>query len=405
MCVVDLESNAPQYFCPSCGAKLFNLHVTAGYVYILSNPSMPGLLKIGCTERGVEERIAELSSTGVPTPFEIEAIFESADPRQDEQQVHEVFRNHRLANNREFFVMELKPAVRQTISSLGISPCYLKTPSVVESELERRAAKNKDGLWTSIWSTIDFVPIPAGNFLMGADNGDAWEKPVHRVKISKPFWMAKTPITLRQYARVMGENSASSSCILDSSVYAACGESKQVARSKYFSNPVVWLSSFDAEEFCKKLTQLEHKEGDLPDDCEYILPTEAQWEYACRAGTQGDYYGDLNSVGWYVANSGGQTHPVGQKEPNAWGLYDMHGNVWEWCRDRLFFGEGKICNFKTDTYYPDALNPVCERGPHRVVRGGGWSASAYQCRSAWRGNASNDNSTTYIGFRIVVQQK
>jgi formylglycine-generating enzyme required for sulfatase activity len=120
------------------------------------------------------------------------------------------------------------------------------------------------------------------------------------------------------------------------------------------------------------LTKPERSAGRLPAGWEYTLPTETQWEYACRAGTTGDYAGDLDAMAWYDKNAGGATHPVGQKQPNAWRLYDMHGNVWEWCLD-------------WDGNYPsDAVtDPVgAASGSDRIGRGGGWWRSAFDCRSA-----------------------
>jgi len=130
----------------------------------------------------------------------------------------------------------------------------------------------------------------------------------------------------------------------------------------------------------------------LPEGYEYTLPTEAQWEYACRAGTTGDYAGRLDSMGWYDANSGNETHPVAQKQANAWGLYDMHGNVWEWCRD--WYG-----NYPGGTVH-DPVGP--SSGSFRVSRGGCWFGSAHYCHSAdrsWNGPSSRYDS---LGFRLAL---
>jgi formylglycine-generating enzyme required for sulfatase activity len=132
----------------------------------------------------------------------------------------------------------------------------------------------------------------------------------------------------------------------------------------------------------------------LPEGYEYTLPTEAQWEYACRAGTTGLYAGsgNLDAMGWFTGNSGNQTHPVAQKQANAWGLYDMHGNVWEWCRDWY-------------SHYPggsvrDPTGP--SSGSVRVDRGGGWSSVPRRCRSAFR--LGNVPGVRYLnlGFRLAL---
>ncbi|MBQ4142723.1 MAG: formylglycine-generating enzyme family protein, partial [Thermoguttaceae bacterium] len=121
------------------------------------------------------------------------------------------------------------------------------------------------------------------------------------------------------------------------------------------------------------------------------LPTEAQWEYACRAGTTGAYAGDLGEMGWY-GSSGGGTHPVGQKKPNAWGLYDMHGNVWEWCQD--WYGS------YTTSPTSDPTGP--NSGSYRVFRGGSWYSGAQFCRSAYRDWSAPDFRYVNLGFRLVL---
>jgi formylglycine-generating enzyme required for sulfatase activity len=161
-----------------------------------------------------------------------------------------------------------------------------------------------------------FVWIPAGTFIMGSPDSDpdarGNEKPAHRVTISKPFYIGKYPVTQAQWEAVMGENPS---------------------RFKGDLNrPVEQVSWDDVQAFIRKINE---RESTFP--CR--LPTEAEWEYACRAGTTARYsFGDderqLGDYAWYDENAGGKTHPVGQRKPNAWGLYDMHGNVWEWMQDR-----------------------------------------------------------------------
>jgi len=218
--------------------------------------------------------------------------------------------------------------------------------------------------------TMEFVLIPAGSFMMGSDNGDADEKPERRVTLSKSFWMAKTEVTQAQYERHGASNPSSIK-----------GANLPVERVRW--NSAMW--------FCHWLTKC------LSAGWECTLPTEAQWEYACRAGTIGDYAGDLDSMGWYKPNNRGKTHPVGTKQPNVWGLYDMHGNVYEWCSD--WYGSG--------TYNQEDMNDPrgASSGSRRVIRGGCWSSDATQCRSANRSRYSPSGMGFDIGFRPIIQRK
>jgi formylglycine-generating enzyme required for sulfatase activity len=157
---------------------------------------------------------------------------------------------------------------------------------------------------------IDFVLIAAGEFLMGSESGDSDEKPVHRVRISKNFYLGKYEVTQAQWHAVMGDNPS---------------------RFKGDTLPVEQVSWEDAQKFIERLNA---QEGGT----KYRLPTEVEWEYAARAGTTTAYsFGDnprpLGEYAWFSENFGNTTHPVGQKQPNPWGLYDMHGNVWEWVQD------------------------------------------------------------------------
>ena len=215
------------------------------------------------------------------------------------------------------------------------------------------------------------VLIPAGSFMMGSPDSDPdasnEEKPHHKVTITKPFYMGIYPVTQDQYQAVMGSNPSN---------------------FKGGANPVEQVNWHDAVAFCEKLSA---KTG-----INIYLPTEAQWEYACRAGSTGIFSGTgrVDQMGWYGGNSGGKTHPVGQKRPNAWGLYDMHGNVWEWCAD--WYGEDYYANASDD----DPQGP--SSGTNRVLRGGSWSSYPRSCRSADR--AGFDPSIRYdgIGFRVVL---
>jgi len=213
-----------------------------------------------------------------------------------------------------------------------------------------------------------FVPIQAGTFTMGdVDNDDA-----HQVTLTKAFDLGVYEVTQEQYEKVMGTNPSN---------------------FKGPQNPVEKVSWDEAVEFCRKLSALpaEKSAGYV-----YRLPTEAEWECACRAETTtkysfGDSASELGAYGWYDENSGKTTHPVGGKTPNPWGLYDMHGNVWEWCQDwHGKYPSGPV----TDPTGPSL-------GSSRVRRGGGWDYYPRLCRSANRGRNSPDYRSSSLGFRVL----
>ncbi len=248
---------------------------------------------------------------------------------------------------------------------------------------------------------MEFMPIPAGEFIMGSHEGEEDEQPVHRVVFAKPFWMAKTEVTNQQYEQFKA---------LDHKPFE--NEMEMPTGAEY---PVCWINWADASAFCKWLTQKERRRGRLPEGYEYTLPTEAEWEYACRAETTTEYAGSLDSMAWYNKNSAGKTNPVGQKKPNAWGLYDMHGNVWEWCDDYWY---GSYTDAPEDgSQRGDALGEYSvdrsqwnEEGHvrrlyssnHRAVRGGSWHYSSAACRSANRYYHTPDYELNYLGFRPVL---
>jgi formylglycine-generating enzyme required for sulfatase activity len=237
---------------------------------------------------------------------------------------------------------------------------------------------------------LAMIYIRDGSFLMGSpddeDGRHSDEGPVRRVTLDG-FWMGKYPVTQAQYQAIMGTNPS---------------------HFKGDNRPVEQVSWYDAMEFCLKLSQRTGRT--------FMLPTEAQWEYVCRAGTTTRYYfGDdtrrLGEYAWYWRNSGdmpltgdwdadatvknnAKTHPVGQKKPNAWGLYDMHGNVWEWCLDDWH-----------DNYNGAPVNGLRwgdGTDSLRVIRGGSWYFSARSCRSAYRFGLTPGNRWDSLGFRAVV---
>ena len=219
---------------------------------------------------------------------------------------------------------------------------------------------------------LELVLIPAGEFIIESNDNRDYEKPFQRVTISKPFYMGKYEVTQEQYEKMMGKNPS---------------------HFKDSNNPVEMVSRDDALEFCKRLSQTT--------GYTISLPTQAQWEYACRSGATtrwncGDDESLLGEYAWYGANSSGKTHPVGQKMPNAWGLYDMHGNVWEWCQDSCdnrYYGKSSAS---------DSSRPAT--GSSRVARGGGWYDGADGCRSAYGGRNDPGSRGIDVGLRVVVVQ-
>jgi len=234
--------------------------------------------------------------------------------------------------------------------------------------------------------------IPAGTFLMGSPasepDRDSDESPQTQVTISRGFWMGKYEVTQRQYLEVMGANPAYFTGDLD--------------------RPVEQVSWNGAVAYCSKLTELERAAGRLPAGYEYRLPTEAQWEYACRAGTttatafgnslsstQANFDGNDPYNGGSPGPSMHRTTSVGSYAPNAWGLYDMHGNVWEWCADWYegTYPGGSVTDPKGPT-----------SGSNRVNRGGSWNNNGQNCRSAHRAGFNPENRNNNLGFRSVPAQ-
>ncbi len=252
----------------------------------------------------------------------------------------------------------------------------------------------------------NLVFIPPGTFRMGSPENELdrreFEGPQTAVTISRGSWMGKYEVTQGEYLGVMGSNPS-----------GFTGDTNL---------PVEAVTWFDATNYCAKLTHRERAAGRIPTNSVYRLPTEAEWEYACRAWTStGFSYGDdpghwttnglegytnLTNYAWYEDNSDGTTHPVGQKLPNPWGLYDMHGNVFEWCQD---WGSDSLPGGSViDPAGPNSAGPGwC---PGRVIRGGSYmdfdfGDFARICRSAYRGFRAPDGSgygSGSFGFRVLL---
>ncbi|HRP32995.1 MAG TPA: formylglycine-generating enzyme family protein [Agriterribacter sp.] len=215
----------------------------------------------------------------------------------------------------------------------------------------------------------DFVWVTGGKFIMGDYGGDADEKPAYEVTVDG-FAISKYPVTQRQWAAIMGSNP---------SQFTGCDQC-----------PVDMVSWDDAQRFIEILNKVSGKN--------YALPTEAEWEYAAKGGlkTRGFRYSgsdDINAVGWFTGNSGRHPHPVGEKAPNELGLYDMTGNVWEWCRD-----------WYNKNYYElrESNNPTGpSSGSGRVRRGGSWFTQEVSCRTSTRNSVKQDYKDDSGGFRLV----
>lgn len=237
-------------------------------------------------------------------------------------------------------------------------------------------------------SGLEMVKIPGGWFEMGSSEGGDDESPVHKVWVS-PFWMDRYEVVQEQFKKF---------------------QFPDPSHFKNPKNPLDQMNWTDATMYCNERSLAEGLEPCYDEetwDCNfaangYRLPTEAEWEHACRARTDSQYsFGSaiqkLKAHVWFADNSSGKTHPVGQKQPNPWGLYDMHGNVSEWCND-----------FYLEDYYKqspkrDPRGPA--KGHERVLRGGAWNSSADSCRSTYRASDPSINDTCLasdaIGFRCV----
>jgi formylglycine-generating enzyme required for sulfatase activity len=230
---------------------------------------------------------------------------------------------------------------------------------------------------------LRFVWLPAGEFVMGSPSDEVDrrddESPQTQVTLKRGFFIGRYAVTQGEYLSVIGSNPS-----------AFTGDTNR---------PVERVSWNDATNYCAQLTARDLAAGRLPAGWAYRLPTEAEREYACRAGSTNQFnygndpgYTQLANYAWYSVNSGGTTHSVGEKLPNSWGLYDMSGNVWEWCSD--WYGN-----------YPggSVTNPQgAVSGSTRILRGGCWNYNADFCRSAYRGSADPTTMDIKYGFRVVL---
>jgi formylglycine-generating enzyme required for sulfatase activity len=235
---------------------------------------------------------------------------------------------------------------------------------------------------------VELLPIPPGAFLMGSDNQLFSEAPAHPVHFRSGFYLGKYPITQALWQAVTGDNPAA---FRDSA-----------------DRPVDGVSWDQAVTFCQRLS-------DQSGQC-VRLPSEAEWEYACRAGTPGEFFFGpwgpfhddsevpwearqvLGEYAWFDLNSGGSTRPVGLKRPNPWGLHDMLGNLWEWCAD-VWHGDYAGAPNEGSSWVEDA-----QRQPRRCLRGGAWDMNAFRCRSPYRSYDHRELATNRFGLRVAMDR-
>ncbi|MGY8771279.1 MAG: formylglycine-generating enzyme family protein [Pirellulales bacterium] len=225
----------------------------------------------------------------------------------------------------------------------------------------------------------EFVAIKPGQFMMGRNPGEDNQRPAHLVKIERGFQMAKYEVTQNLYQAVMNTDPS---------------------RWKGPRNSVEMTTHADAVLFCKQATKMMRKQKLISKDQTIRLPSEAEWEYCARAGTSTDYsFGDdlklLDDYGWHTGNAAGNDPPVGAKKPNPWGLYDMHGYLWEWCADSWMENYQKTPRDQTALQVKTATD--------FVVRGGSWKDKADMCTSGFRLGLAKDAKDAAVGFRCVLE--
>ncbi|MDY6951963.1 MAG: formylglycine-generating enzyme family protein [Thermodesulfobacteriota bacterium] len=264
------------------------------------------------------------------------------------------------------------------LETIGLLLLLLCAGTACERPYKVVAPKQEASFTNSIGMT--FVHIPPGTFVMGSpekEKGRRDDEQEHFVTLTRGFYCQVTEVTQGQWLEVMGKNP---------SHFQDCGD----------DCPVEFVSWKDCKQFIR---QLNRREGIST----YRLPTEAEWEFACRAGSQTAFATGtiletgcglvpyLDALGWYCGNSGKRPHPAARKGPNAFGLYDMHGNMWEWCED--WYGAYPLDHVTDPTGPPS--------GAARVLRGGGWHEDAEDCRSAIRVARSPESKAGTLGFRVV----
>ncbi len=292
------------------------------------------------------------------------------------------------AGVKEELMMEEKPMGIKPLPMKAASICVLLVAVFAGCRRQGPTATTTSPQTMTTKSGIEMVLIPAGTFAMGSDKGTPDEAPVHKVSVGS-FWMDRYEVVQEEFRKY---------------------QRSDPSHFKGARQPLEQVNWTDAAGYCNDRSRADGLEPCYDEKtwaCNfsangYRLPTESEWEYACRAGTTTQYgfgnsAGSLQDYAWHAENAAAKTHPVGQKKPNAWGLYDMHGNVAEWCNDR----------YAKDYYKqsPDKDPRGPNEGRERVLRGGAWNSSAGSCRSTYRTSSLSVDDTCLaddaIGFRCV----
>ena len=286
--------------------------------------------------------------------------------------------NHQVEVRKDGYATDKKPIMISEGQTASISGILASNTASSSNGYASNSSVSSGGNEISIpvknGITIDMVKVEAGTFMMGAtsemENPYSWEKPVHQVTLTNDYYMGKYEVTQALWQSVMGSNPS---------------------EFKGDNLPVEQVRWNDCQEFINKLNSMTGRK--------FRLPTEAEWEYAARGGKKGHGYqysgsSNISDVAWYDENSGSKTHPVGTKQANELGIYDMTGNVWEWCQDR--YGSYVSSSQKNPT--------GAVRGSNRVYRGGGWGIFAWSCRLSCRNYGPPDYLYYYLGLRLVLSE-
>jgi formylglycine-generating enzyme required for sulfatase activity len=278
------------------------------------------------------------------------------------------------------YTIQYATALSNVPSWHGLS--IVQLTNAVHLFVDTTVSAREERFYRTLAGPQDMKWIPPGSFMMGSPSNEVGratdEGPQTLVTLTRGFFMGRREVSQGAYVSLIGTNP---------STYPD------------LKRPVETVSWQDAVAYCALLTQSERDAGRLPPGWAYRLPTEAEWEYACRAGTMSRFshgddsgYGLLASYAWFGDPTGGQTHQVGTLLPNPWGLYDMHGNVWELCQDVMTYSGGRV------------TDPVPAGGAARMTRGGSWHSLGQRCRSATRNNYDTTNREAWVGFRIVLAE-